>query len=249
MERVGVGYHFALGQELLRDKEYRQYYMALGRLGHFIMVDNGAAEQDVPDFKKVVWLANKCNAAEIVLPDVLGDWQSTVELLTDEVLDLVPSRKRMIVPQGETLDEWFLCFEHQLKRTKYCIESIGIAKHHEGRWEGGRAAILQRLVRDYPSIPQNIHIHLLGVFLDPFQEMSAAASICDIRGIDSGMPVAWAQRYLTLAPEVTVEDHLGMEWNAEWTNEDPHYLTRAKDNIWALVRYGSQLENYSMKGS
>lgn len=238
LERVGVGYHFVLGQELIRNKEYRQYYAALGRLGHFIIVDNGAAERDTPPFSEIVRFANYINAAEIILPDVLGDMNATVDALTPEVLGLVPSRKRMIVPQGESMEEWFTCLEYQLKATQYCIESIGVAKHFEARIEGGRARVLERLARMYPTIVQNIHIHLLGVWHDPFEEMAAAAAQAPVRGIDSGIPIAWAQRHRELGPEsiMDVEEHLSMDWDTPIDN-----MELARKNVWELVRFAAEV--------
>lgn len=237
LERVGIGYHFALGQELLRDKEYRRYYAALGRLGHFIIVDNGAAEWDTPPFEDIVKVANAIHASEIILPDVLENMDATVDALQHGALNLVPSRKRMIVPQGRSVAEWFACLESQLKITQYCIESIGIAKHLERNIPGGRAEILTRLQLTYPTILQNIHIHLLGVWNDPFQEISAAAAVCDIRGIDSGLPIAWAQRSRTIAPETDIppfEDRIGLSWGAEFD------LRLGASNVWNIAKYASE---------
>lgn len=237
LERVGIGYHFVLGQELLRNREYRRYYAALGRLGHFIIVDNGAAERDTPEFKKIVHLANGIGASEIVLPDVLTDAEATLELITDDVLKLVPPRRRMIVPQGTNEEEWFICLDALLRRCSYSIETIGIPKHMEPRVPGGRAALLARMALEYGPLIGHRHIHLLGVYNDPFREISAASAICDVRGIDSGMPVAWAQRYRTLSPEADIpppDVRISLAWDA------PFELDLAKNNIWEVARYAAE---------
>lgn len=239
LERVGIGYHFALGQELVRDKEYRQYYAALGRLGHFIIVDNGAAERDTPPFHIIVKAAKMVHASEIVMPDVLADMDATLAALTDEALDLVAPKNRMIVPQGTTMDEWFMCLESLLRRTQYSIGSIGIPKHMEGRVEGGRAALLVHMKNEFGPLVSHRHIHLLGVYNDPFQEIAAAAT-CDVRGIDSGMPIAWAQRSRSLDPDSismfsqAYEDRIGLAWGA------PFDLSLGKRNVWNLARYASE---------
>lgn len=238
LERVGIGYHFALGQELIRDKEYRRYYAALGKLGHFIIVDNGAAERDIPPFRQVVDMANYIRAAEIVMPDHLGDWEKTVAALTPAALDIVDPKKRMIVPQGTTEDEWFDCLDALLRKCDYSIETIGIPKHMEPRVKGGRAALLSRLRNDYGPLLLHRHIHLLGVYQDPFREITAAAAICDVRGIDSGMPVAWAQRSRGLEPDTEIppdmEDRIGLAWGA------PFDLDLGRRNVWAIAKYAAQ---------
>ena len=237
LERVGIGYHFTLGQELLRDKEYSRYYGALGRLGHFIIVDNGAAERDVPPFEKVVRMALRIHASEIIMPDVLADREATVAALTQEALDLVPAKMRMIVPQGEDELDWFVCLEQLLRKTHYSIGSIGIPKHMEARVVGGRAQILRRMKNEMGPLLNHRHVHLLGVHHDPFKEISEAAAVCDVRGIDSGMPIAWAQRYRTLAPETEMppmEDRISLAWGA------PFELDLGRQNVWALARYASE---------
>lgn len=232
LERVGVGYHFVLGQELIRNKEYRQYYAALGRLGHFIIVDNGAAEGETPNFAEVVRMATYINAAEIIMPDVLGDGDATVEALTEEVLSMVPSRQRMIVPQGKTLEGVFACLEAQLRISKYCVESLGIPKHLEYHIEGGRARVLEVLRQEYPSLVKMLHIHLLGIWEDPFVEMAAAAAQAPVRGIDSGIPIAYAQRSRILEPEMELcEEHLSLSWDT------PFDMGIARANVWNLTRY------------
>ena len=77
-------------------------------------------------------------------------------------------------------------------------------------------------------------IHLLGVWHDPFREISAAAAICDIRGIDSGVPIAWAQRSRLLLPEAMIEEHIGMAWN------EPFDLDLGRKNVWNVARYASE---------
>lgn len=235
LERVGVGYHFVLGQELLRNKQYFNYYRALGRLGHFIIVDNGAAERDTPPFEAIVKAAQQIKASEIIMPDVLEDSQAT----QDALLNLAnpgpyPGLRRMIVPQGRTVAEWLTCLDRQLCCLENAVASIGVAKHLEHNIQGGRARILSLFQEEYPTLARKVHIHLLGVWLDPFQEISAAAATCEVRGIDSGMPIAWAQRLRPLTPETDVTEHIALTWG------EPFDLDLGRRNVWELVRYASE---------
>lgn len=239
LERVGLGYHLVLAQELMRSEEYRKYYRALGRLGHFIIIDNGAAERDTPPFSKVVQLAAYVQASEIVMPDTVLDWEATVGNFTDEALALVPSRKRMIVPQGSNIEEWFLCLDAMLDKCKFSIESIGLSKYHEGVFLGGRAAVLARLLDEYGPLLEHIHIHILGIATgDPYAEVAALHAVFPgIRGVDTAAPVAWAQRLRPLPDPAAAGEHISIAWN------EPFDLELARKNVMAFALHTAELKS------
>lgn len=234
LERVGLGYHLVLAQELLRDKEYREYYKILGRLGHFIIVDNGAAERDQPPFKEVVAAARYISASEIVMPDIVLDRQATLDaLLQAAVLDLVPARKRFIVPQGRTPDEWVSCLDTIHKQLDGNYSTIGLSKYHHNVF-GGRAQLLTRIPK---YIRDTKHIHVLGIATaDPFQEVKELAAVgVDLRAVDTAAPVAYAQRVRKFPDPVPTGDHISVAWDA------PFDLDLARENVLSFTRFVSKL--------
>ena len=192
LQEAGLGYHMALGQELVRSAEYRRMYYSLRLKGHYIIVDNGAAESDTLPFKQIVEIANKIGADEIAMPDVLRDMERTV-IATRKAIGLVPKTKRMLIPQGKDWAAWNECVKQlMLKGGK----SLGIPKLLE-QYPGGRARALDYLVTK--GIHKEIDVHLLGANENPLNEISVLQNQFSwIRGIDTGAPVAYAQQNIDM---------------------------------------------------
>jgi hypothetical protein len=158
----------------------------------FIIVDNGAAERDteVP-FGDIVKAANEICASEIVLPDIMRDPDASC-YATFKGMDLVPERwRRMVVPQADTgWDEFERSFLWLSINVPFA--SIGIGKHLE-RLPGGRAAALSIL--DRLGATRRWPIHLLGCWANPLDEMDRALAVLpNVRGMDSGAPIAYAAK-------------------------------------------------------
>lgn len=187
-----MGYHMTLGQHLLRDETYRRFYTDLARRGHFIMVDNGAAEGDCPPFKDVANVAWSIGADEVVMPDVLRDGMATAALWGNEDWRYVPPKKRCVVPQGDSVEEWCEMVD-VLTKKDLVFATIGIPKSLE-RFPGGRAKALEHIRKR--NLHEYHHIHMFGVYRNPQEEIMAARMALpgDVRGIDSGCAVAFAQQ-------------------------------------------------------
>lgn len=187
-----IHYHMALGQELVRDNQYSELYRRLARLGNFIIVDNGAAEPEeerVP-FEEIVRVALAINADEIVLPDVVRDAGETIKALeaNRDLIEKIPARKRVFIPQGQNINQWFECFDYVTNIMRLDYATIGIPKHLE-RWPNGRIQALDA-VKDW----HRYHIHFFGIYNNPKEEILQAARYPKrVRSIDSGAPFAYAQ--------------------------------------------------------
>lgn len=216
IDETGLGYHMALGQYLLTDEVYREYYRSLGMRGHFIIVDNGAAENNTPPFDDVVSVANYIGASEIVLPDVINDAEATLALLFDSrALKLVPPHKRFIVPQGKTLSEWFMCFNELTigigvrSVANHSYACIGISKYYPA--VNGRAEVLRALFSVLPSWEQPFSVHMLGIAGTPYREiLNLVRTAPWVRGIDTGAPVAFAQNHAVI--NTRTEDSFSLAW-------------------------------------
>ena len=187
----GLGYNFVLGQKLIQDITYYEQIKDLKRRGSFIIVDNGAAEpkEEREPFDLIAQAAMGLMADEIILPDKLRDAEWTLEhSLAEEVLDVVPYNRRMVVPQGKDWDEWTTCLLRLVAGTNPV--SIGVAKWIE-EMPGGRPKALA-IIKQFGH-HERYNIHLLGIHSKPFAEVRYALAVLPtIRGIDTGAPVAYA---------------------------------------------------------
>lgn len=209
VERHGGSYHMALGQHLATDPKYLTQFERFRKRGDFIIVDNGAAENDgsnVP-FRDIVEAARVIRADEIVLPDVLKDKDATLKRSTNpHTLSMVPPKRRMVVPQGRDWEEWRECLETLTTLARPA--SIGVPKWLESL-PGGRAHALD-YIYNRTRIWMYYNIHLLGIYRKPFSEVQDAVQISpDIRGIDTGAPIAWAQRGVPFNEDFA---HHSLQW-------------------------------------
>ena len=205
----GLGYNFVLGQKLIQSIHYYEQIVDLRRRGSFLIVDNGAAEpeEEREPFDKIAQIANGLLADEIVLPDKLRDAEWTLEhSLSDEVLDVVPYNKRMVVPQGRDWDEWTECLHRLVAGAQ--PTAIGVAKWLE-ELPGGRPKALA-IIRQF-GYNKRCNIHLLGIHSKPFAEVRYAIAVLPtIRGIDTATPVAYAQNGWKLDDS----RHFSLDWDA-----------------------------------
>lgn len=210
IQEMYLGYHFVLGQELFRDEHYYYFYKNRRDLGHFIIVDNGAAEPEDEriEFGSIAHAAMEMDADEIIMPDVLRNKEATLAgTLDPDALSMVPAHKRFVVPQGRDWKEWVECLEEM----KLAIDfvTVGIPKWTE-ELPGGRAQALKLLIK--MSVPRKYNIHLLGIHSKPFMEVATAHAVFNrIRGVDTAAPFAYAQNGYHL----TDDKHFSHDWNKE----------------------------------
>lgn len=190
LKTTGMAYHMVLAAEVLKDFKYGQFYRDEAQDGAFILMDNGAAEHGTLPIKELLMAADVVHADEIILPDTMCDVIASMRQTMDKkVLDAISPIKRAVVPQGNTVEEWWACALFYTQNLEFA--TLCIPKHAE-RWPGGRAAILQNIVE--VGWHNKYNIHLLGIWGDPWLEMKSFEPYLDIvRGIDTAAPFAWAQ--------------------------------------------------------
>ena len=203
-ERAGFGFHFALAQHV-KEASYAAWFKRWHEFGHFIMMDNGAAEGERLDNKDLIEAAGIIGADEVVMPDVLRDKHGTINA-TRAALSLVPERNRAMAPQGADWFEWEACAKILVS---YGCATICIPKLYEG-YPGGRAHALA-IIRGY-HWDWDHNIHLLGCYNDPVREIVLAHKHTPwIRSVDTGAPVAYAQADKSLWDE----GHESLDWHKE----------------------------------
>lgn len=203
-------FHMALAHELVEDAELQYFYSLASKKGHFIIIDNGAAEGQLMDSERLMQIVNYINPDEVVMPDALRDMHKTLLLLySSEVLRHVPPRKRMMVPQGKGWADWLQCLEYMVGRWDFA--TIGIPKWIEDELPGGRLRALAAI--EDAGFHRKYHVHLLGLAKLP-QEEGSVLGTKYIRSLDTGLPIALAQIDKTIrAAERRRSYHYGTSFN------------------------------------
>lgn len=213
-----LGYHLVLAHKCLEDPSYLSFYQTLRDLGHFIILDNGAAEmQSSIPFERVMEVAARLQPDEIVMPDELGNGDATMTYF-DSWENEVPLRKRMGVPQGRSWDEWRNCLHHMLRAG---VHTIGVAKRYEAFAGGRLSAVKYFMEQSDHGTPyyETVDTHLLGCYSNPIWEIMQMRSVFDsVRGIDTAAPFAHAQANLGMGKDGRY-GHIGYAWNEPF-NED-----------------------------
>lgn len=191
---AGGDYYMALAH-LVRDPEYAAFYRIQSALGNYVLLDNGVVETGTPmGIHELLETAESIKATEIILPDVIGDAETTL-LQARECIPLAQSRglKVLAVPQGRTPSEWAACLRELL--SWYEVNTIGISRFSpvprlEALW----------LVPELRA--SNKEIHLLGCGGDPEQEVRAIewAFPGRIRGVDSGVASFYTKGWEVMLP-------------------------------------------------
>lgn len=219
---VRTAYTMALGQYLLSDPGYRKHYMECHTFGGFLMVDNGEAEGEQCDFEKLVQAVDHFTD-EFCLPDVFRDMEQTLAKYEEGLYQRVPPRKRAIIPQGDTLEEWWSCYQQIHERLDGQYRTICIPKHLE-RFERGRLQVIEKLVEIGAS--DFYDIHMLGVWTTPLLEIAFVKDLHHvIRGMDTGAAVAWAQNHAMV--DETGDERFSLQWDGPF---DPERRRMAEKN-------------------
>lgn len=182
--------HLALAHLALRSQEYRDFYHKERINGSYVILDNGAAEAEMPRLTDLVHVVNYIMPQEVVLPDVLYDGKATIvaSIVGSEMFERFATYKYMVVPQGHDWAEWDDCLDALLMNIN--VHAIGLAKHLE-TLPGGRSRAVRYIRRKYAP---TYAIHLLGTWAHPFAEITEAMNAdMDIRSVDTSAPFAAAQ--------------------------------------------------------
>lgn len=205
--------HMALAQGVLNEAglEYRVYFRARSMAGDYVILDNGAAEGDTFGSSALNIAAGMIKAKEVVVPDVLNNAQLTMEYGDAHLSRLINGK--MIVPHGNTIEEWENCARYLLDRGT--VQTIGLPK-----WSPiQRNVVLDRIAK--LGWHTELDVHLLGLQGPPDDIKYLARDYPWIRSVDTGAPIAYAQHanYLTQYHEV---GHRSLDWNgAAIEEQDP----------------------------
>lgn len=182
-------YHMCLAHLVKESFEYGVFYANLKdkNKGHFVLMDNGAAEGAQLDPHQLVDMYGRINPDEIVLPDTLYDGSETIQKTMNflECYSYLPYRM-MAVPQGHTLEEWLACAEVLVQESR--INSFGVSKFLNivtgDKWIRMYACReLQKLFDKYNR--NDMEVHLLGCDEGPLVVGAIRDAFPFVRGCDS----------------------------------------------------------------
>jgi hypothetical protein len=209
---------------------YEAYLKEARRRDHFIILDNGCAEDELVDGDLLSDYAGRWRVNEIVLPDAMSDAQHTLEL-TDQFMTnygkaLHTHYRLMGVLQGGGTGDFLTDGSIQLLEafSQMGVDTIGIPKVRVRRdGDTVRLEIAQYIDAAYPG---RFKIHLLGLSKAWPAEMyytSKRYNPNSIRSMDSAAPykLAEAEQFMTVA-------------NA-WAPRRPDYFTKYRQTRTDLI--------------
>lgn len=197
-------YFMCLGH-LINEPGYEQYtkfFADRAKEGKYVIMDNGVIEGNQRPIQELAEKAMSIGASEMIVTDVFRDCNATLEAISRDlkVLNNVPHPHVMLVPQGNTLDEWVFCAHQLIKRFGTYDFTIGVPKVLSdigGR--DGRIAALYKLCEVCP-VAKHKTAHLLGCWTSPLEILmldkiqdSGSRCLPKLRGVDSAIPFVFAR--------------------------------------------------------
>lgn len=178
-------YHLLLAHDVVAQKElYKEIFDDLDEKP-FIIMDNSVIELGQPvDVETMAEATSIVRSDLIVLPDVIGDMEKTIEMSTRAALGYRPesnASRFMAVPQGTTLQELTACAEQLMLIPE--VQAWGVPRHVTGRL-GTRHHLVYALMVLRPIFT----MHLLG-FSDNLVDDISVARAAGVNGIDSAVPI------------------------------------------------------------
>lgn len=186
--------YFMALTHLLSHSHYFEFYFERAQTEAFVILDNSTVELGAPeDIYVYLRKAIALGADQILLPDWLQNRIRTlneVEKGLREIAKTNYSGEVMVVPQGESADEWLACLDSMLK---YPIHAIGISKRYYHMFGGSRvlATLAARYVCEQVGRPE-VKIHLLGCEQYPERDVAPVLGLDYVQGVDSSLPAVFA---------------------------------------------------------
>lgn len=187
-------FHLTLAQILTTD--YLRTYGIADKRRDFIVMDNGAAEgMAITSASRLLVIASRYGADEVVVPDHLGDADATRDMIK-EFFDA----EKMISPAYRKFD--YMCVvqgNHVIERHNLIawlapqlqVKTIGIPRKLIGDGTLGVRIDLANWIES--TFPGRFQIHFLGASpLWPRELQSVAKYAPHVRSLDSSMPFAYA---------------------------------------------------------
>jgi hypothetical protein len=231
-------YGMCLFQIVKTNPEYAEFYRNQVKMGHFIIMDNGAAEGTNPSSIELMEVYPLVNPSEIVLPDVVYDKHETLKRTEEAYIrfcqaGLDKTIRFMAVPQGRTFEEWRSCAEIMIQQD--AIKTLGVSKFVTPKFQEEMGADANVRLECVDAINElkaqynrpDIEIHLLGCWSNPKEIGEIAKAYGDlVRGTDSAIAYVYARAGARYWPDVDRPDNDEIDFH-NGTCTDPLILLPA----------------------
>jgi hypothetical protein len=185
---------------LFANEMYRSRYSRKHHNEYWIL-DNGVAEDIHVDGEMLAGLANVCYADELVLPDVMGDCDATIEASREFVRNVLGRFSFMKTPvlagvvQGKNFSEWMKCvnayfflpeFKSTVKTLMFprCMNTTESGPHT--RFHFLQAMFNSKWWTDLAAL-KTVQVHCLGA--SSWVREVVALSDLPIRSMDTSLPI------------------------------------------------------------
>lgn len=210
-------YHLIL-PHLFDNERYRRFYTdAVG----FKILDNGAAEGVHTDYHELHDLGLAFGVDEVVVPDVLGDCEATIDLARRFEPHVRGEFRYVGVAQGRTITDLVKCityFEHCDWISTLALPRL-INKMHRTQ----RFSLIEPIVKEFKFDA----IHCLGAS-EWIREVVAIDSLNVVRGMDTSLPVVLGLEGVACRDDIYVPrqpdyfdrqvDRNSLQWKVIWDN-------------------------------
>lgn len=194
LDKTVDDYHLILPQQL-GDGRYYTKYQQHRRQGHYLILDNGAAEGIHFTVDVIHTLARDLMVNEIIVHDVMNDYYETKGKVQSWTNHVIPNTfNYMGVVQGKTLADCKACVDLYLDIP--WITSIGIPRHLITTVKDGMPEIRLSLVLYIREQQGNdVNIHLLGTspdYITELRDWGRHFNYRGVRGVDTSAPFNYA---------------------------------------------------------
>lgn len=172
----GKGVHMCLAHVAQQSSDYRVYYRKLAEDSYVIM-DNGAAEGQLMDIEELLKMVYQVKPTEVVVRDSLNNMEKTLhqfDVFPFEEMISLGVHSFMLVPQGQTIEEYLECTKELLER----------ANHMELNFTLGISRFMNKVGVSRPEYMEKVREVILG-YVRPYEEIHILGcnSLYEIREI------------------------------------------------------------------
>lgn len=211
-------YQLVLPEWVDRSRTYEDNANALSSRGDFIILDNGAAEDNLYEPDELIEMAVEIGASELAIPDMLGDAFATFQKFAeffDQNEEILATNKFAtdegpnlgFVAQGKSeIDALSLVLQVMTSKWAPYISTVYLPRLLIRESQNNYARInLARAI--YAQFDTRLDIHLFGSAPEwPRESLAASTEAPFIRGIDTSMPYNWAFKGRVLGGGASIFD-------------------------------------------
>lgn len=190
--------------QLLSNPRYVHAYLRARRDGAFMILDNGIAEGVQTSIGELHAKARMMMVNEIVVPDTLGDLESTILQAKQYEASALREFRYMGVVQGKTLAECYDCIRAFGELPYIC--TLGIPRHLLTTINKDARALIVAFVRR--NFGWRFAVHLLGTsreYMKEFENYGQHYQDQGVRGVDTSAPYVYALAGATLVDNIRTE--------------------------------------------